>query len=308
MDKLKAPKEGQIDHFDRSFPGLALRVSCGGRKSWVYVYRLGGKQRRFTIDTYPALSVGGAHDAWRKARDLVQSGRDPAVAAAAPSATDFRGVFDEWLKRDQAGNRSAETVRKKLEKDVLPAWQHRQIAGIRRRDVLDVIDAVVDRGAVIQARRIHAYLHRLFKWAVGRGIIETNPLADLPKPGSETRRDRVLIKNGGSSSPYDELLAVWRGAEELGYPYGPVIQLLILTGARREEISRLRWSEISGAVIELLGKRTKNGQPHTIPLSTPARVIIDSLPRISGSELVFTNDGKKSIAGWGAPRLVSTRW
>lgn len=299
VDKLKAPKQGQIDHFDRSFPGLALRASCGGRKSWVYVYRVGGTQRRFTIDTYPALSVAGAHDAWRKARDLVQGGRDPAVAAAAPSATDFSGVFDEWLKRDQAGNRSAETVRKKLEKDVLPAWQHRQIAGIGRRDVLNLIDAIVDRGAVIQARRIQAYLHRLFKWAVGRGIIEINPLADLPKPGSERQRDRVLIRSGGSTNPYEELLAVWRAGEQAGYPYGPAVQLLILTGARRQEISGLRWSEISGDIIELDGSRTKNGVKHTIPLSAPARAIIDSLPRVAGSEFLFTNDGATSIASWG---------
>ncbi len=224
--KFRAPETGQVEHFDRQYPGLALRVSCGGRKSWTYTYRIGGKQRRYTIGIYPEISVSRAHDAWREKRDLVRAGRDPSRSETLPNATEFRGVFDEWLKRDQADNRSADTVRKKLEKDVLPSWQHRKIGDIGRRDVLDVLDRVVDRGAVIQARRLHAYLHRLFQWAVGRGIVETNPLTALPKPGSETRRERVLIRNGGSVDPYAELIAVWRAADEVGFPYGPAVQLL----------------------------------------------------------------------------------
>jgi integrase len=142
------------------------------------------------------------------------------------------------------------------------------------------------------ARRIHASLHRLFAWAVGRGIIEINPLTNLPKPGSETRRDRVLTD--------DELVKVWRGAERLGWPYGPAFQLLILAGARREEIGQLRWSEIDGDTINLKGERTKTGSPHIIPLSAPARAIIESLQqyRVAGSDFVFTVSGKSPVAGW----------
>ena len=291
MKRLKPPVSGQLDCFDRGYPGLALRLSYGGGKSWVYFYRIGGKLRRLTLGTYPALGLAEAREAWRKARQEAQSGRDPATKIIGGSATDFRSVFEEWLKRDQEGNKSKAIVAQKLEKDVLPFWQHRQITEIGRRDVLNVIDRIADRGAVIQARRTHAYLHRLFKWAVGRGIIDRNPLADLPKPGSETKRDRVLTDA--------ELVAVWNAATEIAYPYGPAIKLLILTGARREEIGQLKWSEIDGDSITLEGNRTKNGEPHIIPLSAPALTIIETLPRIGGSEFVFTNDGTRTIANWG---------
>ena len=231
------------------------------------------------VDTFPVMSVADVHDAWREAPDQVRAGEDPARKEDT-GATDFRGVFNEWMLRDQAGNKTLETVRRTFENNVLPVWADRHIGTIGRRDVLDVIDKVADRGAVIAARRLHSYLHRLFGWALGRGIVEINPVSNLPKPGSETKRDRVL------SDP--ELIAVWNAASEIGHPYGPAVQLLILTGARREEIGQLKWSEIDGGCITLDGSRTKNGEPHVIPLSLPARTIIDALPRIAGSDFVFS--------------------
>jgi integrase len=290
--KFTVPASGQVDHFDRQYPGLALRVSCGGRRSWTYTYRIGGKQKRMTLGLFPAeLTVAQAHDAWRKARDSVRTGRDPSLA---PSKDDFRHVFEEWMKRDQGDNRTTADTRRKFEKNVLPQWQHRAIASIGRRDLLDVINGVADRGAVIQARRIQSRLHRLFAWAVGYGYIETNPVTALPKPGSEKSRDRVLTD--------DELLKVWQGAERLGYPYGPAVQLLILTGARRDEIASLRWSEIVGDTISLSGDRTKNGQAHIIPLSQPARDLLGKLPRVVGRDFVFSN-GMRPISCW--PRATA---
>jgi hypothetical protein len=68
-DKKKPPLKGQTDYFDKTYPGLALRVSCGGRKSWTYSYRAHGKQRRLTLGMFPHMTVAQAHEAWRKARD-----------------------------------------------------------------------------------------------------------------------------------------------------------------------------------------------------------------------------------------------
>ena len=180
--RFKAPKTGQIDHFDQSYPGLHLRVGARLR-TWSYYYRLGGKLRRMKLDTFPPMTVAEAHDAWRQARDLVRAGEDPARSGDS-GKVDFRSVFEEWMKRDQGENRSAGAVRQKLEKDVLPHWEHRPITDIGRRDCLDVIDRIVDRGAVVTARRVHAHLHRLFKWAVGRGILELNPLAKWTSPAA----------------------------------------------------------------------------------------------------------------------------
>ena len=108
------------------------------------------------------------------------------------TADSFAATAEEWLQRDQGQNRSVTEVRRVIERDVSPVWGEHMIAAITRRDALELIDGVADRGALIMARRLHSHLHRLFRWAVGRGIIEANPMADLPKPGTAVKRDRVL--------------------------------------------------------------------------------------------------------------------
>ncbi len=294
VERLKPPAKGQIEHFDKGFPGLALRVSYGGGKSWVFFYRVAGKLRRMTLGTYPALGLAEAREAWRDARQEAQRGRDPAMARKTErGTTGYACVAEEWLRRDQAENRTAPEVKRMLDRYVLPAWGGRSIEEIRRRDVLDVIDAIADRGAISMARRVQSRLNRLFVWCVGRGILTLNPMQGLPKPGSDTKRDRVLTD--------DELAAVWRGAATLGWPYGHAVQLLLLTGARREEIGQLKWSEVQGDTIHLEGSRTKTGNPHLIPLSTPAMALLDH--RVAGSDYVFTLRGPKPIRGWSGAKL-----
>ena len=288
VKRLKAPAIGQIDYFDSGYPGLALRVSCGGRKSWNYIYQFAGKPRRMTFDTFPAMTLAGAHEAWRQARDDVRAGLDPAKPKAPEPATDFGSVFEEWMQRDQAGQRSERDVRKRMEREVVHLWTHRKITDIGKRDILDAIDRVADRGHKTSALRLYAHLHRMFQWCLGRGIVTANPVTALPKPGDETRRDRVLNDA--------ELIAVWNAAEKIGYPYGQATQLLILTGARRQEIAALKWSEIEDGAIRLSGARTKNGQPHLISLSSFARSILDSNPRTG--DFVFSLTGKFPIRNW----------
>ena len=289
VQKLSLPERGQRDHFDPSYPGLVVRASHGGRKTWVFMFRVGRRQRRMTLGTYPAMSLAEARQAWREARSEVEAGRDP-CRVKERATTDVDGVVAEWLRRDQAKNRSAPQTARKIERHVLPVWGHRDITDIRRRDVLDLIDEIADRGAPVEARRVHAHLHRLFKWAVGSGIVESNPLQDLPKPGEEVPRDRVLSA--------DELVAVWNAAGELPWYHGQIVRLLILTGTRREEVGQLRWSEVGDDRIELQGARTKNGKSHLIPLSAPARSILSELPHINGSDYVFTLDGMKPVTSW----------
>jgi integrase len=296
VERLKPPKSGQVDYFDSGHPGLALRVSYGGVKSWVFFHRLHGKQARLTLGRYPAMSVADARQAWRGAREMVAKGESPRPK---PPTDTFEAVAEEWLKRDQTSNKSVAEVRRVIERDILPVWRGRPLADIKRRDALDLIDAIADRGATIMAHRTHAHLHRLFRWAVGRGIIEANPMANLPKPGAPVRRDRVLSDA--------ELAAVWQAASATTWPFGPIFRLLILTGARRDEVGALRWSEIDGDTIRLTGERTKNDEPHDVPLSAEAAEIIANLPRMAGSDFVFSTTGRTPVSGWSRAKTLLDR-
>ena len=263
-----------------------MRCSYGGAKTWIYFYRLHGKLRRLSLGRYPGMSLTEARDAWRGARLAVSKGENPAHIRPTTADT-FAATAEEWLRRDQAQNRSVAEVRRVIERDVNPAWGERLIAAITRRDALELIDSVADRGAVTMARRLHSHLHRLFRWSVGRGVIETNPMADLPKPGAAVKRDRVLTES--------ELAAIVKAAEKTDWPFGPAIRLLVLTAARRDEIGSLRWSEIHGDEIRIPGERSKSREARVIPLSSVAMSVINALPRVG--DHVFSSNGS-GLGGW----------
>jgi integrase len=293
VERLRPPSSGQTDHFDQGYPGLALRVSYGGAKTWVYFYRLFGKQKRLTLGRFPSMSLAAAREAWRDARTTIDKGESPQHQRPA-AANSFAAVADEWLKRDQAHNRSCAATQRLIDRCAKPIWEGRQISTIGRRDINDLIDSVADRGAIVMARRLHAHLHRLFRWAVGRGILETNPMAHLPKPGSEVPRDRVLTDA--------ELAQVLKNVIQLRPPFGAIFHLLALTGSRRNEITGLRWSEIKDDTIILGRDRTKAGEAHSIPLSPPALAILKELPRIGPGDFVFTLNGRNPVTDLAASK------
>ena len=111
----------------------------------------------------------------------------------------------------------------------------------------------------------------MFKWAEDRGDIPRSPLEGMTAPGGVASRDRVLSDL--------ELRAIWKASESLGYPFGPIIRLLIATGQRREEVAALRWEEIDRkqAVWTLPAVRAKNGIAHVVPLSTLTMYLINEL-------------------------------
>ena len=287
VERIRPPKQGSLEVFDLGYPGLALRIGHGGAKTFEQFYRHGGKLKRETLGRWPAISLADARDMWRTTRQAIAKGETP--GAKAPAML-FEFVAEEWLRRDQSDNKASSLyqVTRSLEVDLLPAWRGRRVDAIGKRDVIELLDSIADRGAPVMARRVQAYVNRFFAWCIERDILKVDPTAGMSRVGNVKSRDRVLCDA--------ELAKVWAGAESLGSysAYGVAIRLLILTGARREEIGQLKWSEIEGDTIRLEGARTKTGVPHDIPLSAPARELLASIPRIS--DYVF--GGKKPIACW----------
>lgn len=308
--RLKAPAKGQLDVFDQGYPGLCLRLSYGGTRTWMFFTRVGGRLVRHRLGTYPAMGVAAARDAWRKVREDVQSGkglpsparkRNSTEGGASLSRDAIESVIADWLKRDQSGNASFDEVKRIMMRDVLPTWRGRLITSLGRRDVIELLDAIVDEGKIAKARNVHAHLHRLFAWSVGRGIISANPMAELDKPGQAVERDRVLSDA--------EVATLWRAALALGWPFGPIVHLLLLTACRRAEIGGLRWDEIDAdsTCLRLPAARTKNFEPRIVPLTPLAWRILMGGPRIADSPFVFTTTGDTPVSGWSKAKLMLDR-
>lgn len=303
IGKDGAPK--RTIFFDTTISGFGLLVTPAGSKSFIAQYRAGrgraAPTRRVTIGTYGSWTPDQARAEAKRILAEAAQGKDPAADRAARrrgggSERTFSAVAKEWLKRDQAGNRSFKEVQRLISREVEPVLGQRQIDAIRKADLIQLVDAIVDRGAPVTANRVLAHTKRLFAWAAGRDLIETDPAAHIEKPAPEIKRDRVLDD--------DELVEVWRAAESLGGTFGVGIRLLIATGARREEIFAAKWAEIDGdpRSLRLPSERNKVKEARIIPLSPLAVSILDALPRLG--EFAVSARGNKPYSAVSHAKLA----
>jgi integrase len=180
-----------------------------------------------------------------------------------------------------------------LNKEVLPRWRSRAIQEITRRDVLELLDRITDRGAPIMANRTLATVRRMFAWCVERDMLPVSPCTGVKPPGPEHCRDRVLSD--------DELRLVWYACDEIGWPFGPVTKMLLLTGQRRDEVAEMCWSEVNleKKLWVIPHDRMKNDVAHEVPLSDAAASLLRNLPRIrSRPGFVFTTTGESAVGGF----------
>ncbi len=283
------PGQARIEVPDAVLPGLYLVIQPSGSRSFAVRTRIDGKPVKLSIGKWPAMELAKARELARAKLGKVHDGVDPRqekrkLAEAAKHTVS--AVAEEWLKRDQAGNRDVAKVRRIIENEVLPHIGDKQIGEVRKRDLLEVIDRVADR-APVRANRVLAHVKRLFNWAAGRDLIETSPAQHIERPAPEKARDRVL----GDA----ELIEIWRACEGLCGVYGTGVRLLMLTGARLEEIFSASWSELDkdGARLRLPAERAKSKEGRDIALSAPALAQIALLPEIAGSPWLFATTARK---------------
>src|SRR6202030_1485854 len=162
-----------------------------------------------------------------------------------------------------------------------------------RQDVTALLDRIANRGSPVQANRTLARLKTLFKWVLDEELIPADPTARVRKVVKETARDRTLTD--------DEIRLFWAGCDKLGWPFGPLFKLLLLTAQRRDEVGTMEWSEVDiGKRIWLIPRqKAKNKRAHEVYLSTMAVEIIEGLPAIgSDPGLVFTTNEKRPVSGF----------
>lgn len=303
VDALKA---GPKDRFrwDEQTRGFGLKVTPAGKKVFVLQYRLGGRGtpvRRYTIGTYGDWTPDQARERAKALRKLVDDGVDPVTERTdrVRAATEFTvneladRFIDDYLKRKW--KRAHGMATRTLKARVLPVIGKKPIASITEADVEAVLAAIPEtmKGA---RRNAYAVLHRFFGWAVdARDVpIDRSPVTGVDAPEAPAEREHTLADW--------ELRLAWIASGTVGYPFGPLYRLLILTGQRREEVGGLDWRELnrSAAEWQLPPSRSKNGVANTIHLTDLA---IAELDRIAGGDkwprrgLVFTTTGETAVSG-----------
>jgi integrase len=292
VSKLTPPASGRVEIFDSALPAFGVRVTSSGVKSFFVMTRVRGTLKRVTLGTHPALKLADARALAREAMALARQGHDPTAvkrAARQPAERPVERMIEAYIVRAQKARqrRSWAEVERALTRELAP-WRGRPIESITRVDVLELLDGIVDRGAPVMANRLLKHLKHFLSWCVERGLIAASPAAGV-RPPTETRsRDRVL----GEA----ELGAAWAACDAVGWPFGPLVRLLILTGQRRNEVAGMRWRDLDleQRVWTLPREQTKSDRAHVVPLSDPTIGILAALPRLG--ELVFPATGRRSPA------------
>jgi integrase len=283
---LKPPPPGRnITYFDDQTPGFGIRISYSGRKTWIVMR---GKERgRTRLGYYPDLSLAAARN---RAKALLLEQRPPPTLNFEDALNLFLSVHCAQKNKPRT---AAETER--LLRRHFMALKARQLSDISHHHIMTVLDGLL--GTPSEANHAFTAIRTFFRFAVRRRLTAHSPVDGLQLPSRVVARERVLTD--------DELVRVWNAAAQIGYPFGRIVQLLILTGQRRGEIASLRWEWIDGVTITLPKEVVKNNRTHTFPVGTLASQIIQNIPRLA--DLLFPARGNDSVpfGGWSKakPRL-----
>lgn len=302
IDALPTPSK-DIVYWDTGCPGFGVKVTPMGRKVFVVLYRIAGagsRLRKYTIGPYGRVTLNQARVTAQKVfaaklegRDLASEKRDASRRMVADRVGD---LLEAFIAQHISQNRSAPEITRMLRREVGSSWGSRSIHEISKRDVIEVVTAIEQRGAPIAANKALKSIKTFFRWCVGRAVLDLSPADGVPLPAKQVTRDRVLNDA--------ELARVIHTARQIGGPYGDIVELLALTGQRREEVARCTWDEIDmkTQTWKIPSDRTKNAKAHEVHLSDP---VLEILKRANKeSKFVFSRSEDRAFQDFSSAKRV----
>jgi integrase len=280
------PGRDEALFWDEDVRGFGLRIRKGGSRVFVFQYKIGSRTRRITLGHCSALDPATARKTASEFYARAKLGHDPAAERDQRRTDETFGTYIKAFLSWQRDRVRASTLRH-LERHLLinVAPLHRlPFAAVSRREVATQLSRLSEHSPV-QANRTRSSVASYLSWAMREGLTEGNA-ALLTNKNAEQTRERVLSK--------DEVRTLWNALPP--GDYADIVKVLLLTGQRATEIADLRWDEIANGAIKLPAARTKNRRPHTIPMSTTVRAILDARQQ-NGREHVF-GMGQRGFSGW----------
>jgi integrase len=281
--------------WDAAVPSFGVRVTDKGKLTFIVMRRLNGKLVRRMLGQYPIMTLTAAREAALTAVRDIERGVDPNAKKAAErleeerrKADSFESVAEEFISRHVAKLRSAAEVEAVIRRELIRRWGSRPVTDISRRDIVRALEEIADSGRLYSAHKVFNYLSKFFGWAIGRGLygLESSPCAGIKTSeliGRREPRQRVLNDQ--------ELAALWRATDGLGYPAEPFVRLLLLTGQRLREVAEMAWSKVDleKGLWTIPAERMKGDAAHEVALAPEAVAILQSLPRWTGPFVFSTN-------------------
>jgi integrase len=292
IEGQKPDPSKRLDFRDELMPGLVLRISTSGTKTFCLHKRINGKMRRLTIGRFPIMSLADARERVRQVLYEIETGRfEDRTGIEVEAKRTLGDVIPDYIEK-HAKIHNRDWKRKEALLAKFTTLHGKRIGEIKRADVVKACDVIV-KTAPVSANRALAHLKHLMSWCVESGIIDASPISGMKPRAKEQPRERVLTD--------DELGALWAACGDEGYPFGDCMKLLMLSGQRRAEVAEMRWSELDleNRLWTLPSSRAKNGKQHTVPITDAMLEVLRKTPRFFNSDYVFTTTGKSPVSGFG---------
>jgi integrase len=272
---LPGPTKGSRIFYDLGVKGFGIRVTANGARAFILNYRTRfGRERRFTIGSFPDWKTGGARIEAVELKRQIDRGGDPlgdvVAGRAAPTVADLCARFEsEYLPRKRPSTQT--TYRQQIAAEITPALGRLKVANVTFADIDGVHRMITKRGRPYRANRVLALLSRIFTMAVRWHMRPDNPCKGIER-NQEHKRRRYLSA--------DELTRLTKALDEYGdQQSADIIRLLLLTGARRGEALQARWDDfdLASGTWRKPGATTKQKTDHEVPLSSAAVQLLAGL-------------------------------
>ncbi len=323
--KIKAAKAKEAAYKLADANQLFLHVTPAGGKHWRMNYTFGrnaaGKpaQKTLSFGSYPAMTLLEARQRRDEAKAMLREGRDPAVerrvavqAKAAEHGNTFEIVARRWydLRRPTWSEVHAADVLRSLDRDAFPAIGDLPLAAIESPKLLEMLNAIEQRGAIETAHRLRQRVSDIFVYAIAAGLAKADPAASLGKALRKKPRakkqpsviDRIR-DHDAQLSAVKQMLADC-DAERCRATTKFALRLLALTAVRPNEVQNARWDELEdldGAeplwripAARMKGdadRKADEDGDHLVPLAPEAVAVIRALrPLTGGYQLMFPSE------------------
>ena len=274
----------QAIHWDHAVKGFGLRVTAAGSRAFVLDYRIGGRQRRITIGSYPDWSVAAARAEARELKRAVDRGEDPmAERHEARSAATMTDLWDRYRKDHLSlkAPRSQVAQPAMWEQLILPKLKHHRLEDVLEADIARLHRTTTSERGPVRANRMVESLRHAFNLAIAWKWCSENPAVGVAR-NREDPRERYLTRE-----EMTKLFAALDAHPE--QTSAGAIRFLALTGARRSEVLNARWDmfDLEAGVWTKPAAYTKQRRLHRVPLSDGARAVLTQMRALSTGPYVF---------------------
>lgn len=290
---LVPPTSGQQTYWDASLPGFGIRMGAGGSATWIVMH--GKDRRRLSVGKYPLVGIAKARDEAKKLLAEASLRKNVAVPITVEK------LVSQFLKASEVRNRPRTTAdyRRLLARHLEPELGKRRVDDVRPRDVSRLVGRLIETPS--EANHALTAIKVVFSYAQRHHFIEQNPALGIPLPGKRNSRDRALTEA--------EIAAVWTAAIEIGFPFGHIVKLCLLTGQRRGEIALLKWShiDVKSRLITFPAEMVKNNREHNIPFGSTTMAVLAEIPE--QGELLFPAGRSDGLVfnGWAKQKAALDR-